>query len=140
MWVRTASSSQAPDSCCPFVVFSSPLTGMDVLLPPESFSPDKLLLISASLLTDFTGMSVPDDTADRDDDAPHPVNNTAIPRSNAIVFFFMISPPFCFYSYRIRTFTVTIRKPMKIRCADGICSHRNHILTVSSASDSACSG
>ena len=27
---------------------------------------------------------------------------------------------------------------MKIGCADGVCSHLNHVLTASSASDSAC--
>ena len=43
------------------------------------------------------------------------------------------------YSYLFSTFTDTIRKPMKIGCADGVCSHLNHVLTASSASDSACS-
>ena len=49
------------------------------------------------------------------------------------VFFFII------ISYLFSTFTDTIRKPMKIGCADGVCSHLNHVLTASSASDSACS-
>ena len=49
------------------------------------------------------------------------------------VFFFII------ISYLFSTFADTIRKPMKIGCADGVCSHLNHVLTASSASDSACS-
>ena len=42
------------------------------------------------------------------------------------------------FTYLFSTFTDTIRKPMKIGCADGVCSHLNHVLTASSASDSAC--
>ena len=42
-------------------------------------------------------------------------------------------------SYLFNTFTDTIRKPMKIGCADGVCSHLNPVLTASSASDSTCS-
>ena len=42
-------------------------------------------------------------------------------------------------TYRFSTFTDTSRTPMKIGCADGVCSHQNHVLTASSASDSACS-
>ena len=41
--------------------------------------------------------------------------------------------------YLFSSFTDTIRNPMKIGCADGGCSHLNHVLTASSASDSACS-
>ena len=42
------------------------------------------------------------------------------------------------FTYLFSTFTDTIRKPMKIGCADGVCSHLNHVLTASSASNSAC--
>lgn len=42
-------------------------------------------------------------------------------------------------SYLFGTFTDTIRKPMKIGCADGAYSHLNHAFTVSPASDPACS-
>ena len=38
-------------------------------------------------------------------------------------------------SYLFGTFTDTIRKPMKIGCADGVYSHLNHTFTASSASD-----
>ena len=42
-------------------------------------------------------------------------------------------------SYLFSIFTDTIRKPMKIDCAERVCLHLNHVLTASSASDSACS-
>ncbi len=43
------------------------------------------------------------------------------------------------FLYLFSTLTDTIRKPMKIGCADGVCSHLKSVLTASSASDSACS-
>ena len=39
-------------------------------------------------------------------------------------------------SYLFSTFTDTIRKPMKIGCAEMVCSHLNHVLTASSANAS----
>ena len=41
--------------------------------------------------------------------------------------------------YLFSTFTDTIRKPLKIGCADRICSHLKSVLAALSARDSACS-